>query len=132
MTVAKALGLQTDVYNAVVAGLAAWSIPVFDHAPVVPPNEFVRLDGFGIAALPRKRGEIARHAFEVHHFLGPTGSDITFRGQTRSKTVLAAIHVAILAASLQGTTAEHEYMSVEPDMDGVTAHGISRYTIILV
>ena len=132
MTVAKALGLQTDVYNAVVAGVAAWSIPVFDNAPIKPPNEFIRLDGFTVAGLPRKRGEIARHAFEIHHFLAPVASSSITRGQTRSKTVLAAVHVAILAASLQGATAEHEYMSVEPGSDGVTAHGMSRYTIILV
>ena len=132
MTVAKALGLQTDVYNAVVAGVAAWSIPVFDRAPVGPFDEFIRLDGFTVTAMPRKRGEIARHAFEVHHFLAPVGASTITRGQTRSKTVLAAVHVAILAASLQGTSAEHEYMSVDPDMDGVTTHGISRYTIVLV
>lgn len=132
MTVAKALGLQSDVYAAVVAGVAAWSIPVFDHAPVTPPDEFIRLDGFSISALPRKRGEVARHAFEVHHFLAPVTATSSTRGQSRSKTVLAAVHVAILAATLQGATAEHEYMSVDPDIDGVTAHGMSRYTIVLV
>ena len=132
MTIARSLDLQSELYSAVVAGVVAWGIPVYDHAPTMPPDEFIRLDGFSVANIPRKTREIARHAFEIHHFVRPVAAFPVMRGQTRSKTVLAAVHLAIMAASLQGTSAEHEYMSVDSDIDGITAHGISRYTIILV
>jgi hypothetical protein len=132
MTVAKALGLQADVYAAVTAAVASFGIPVFDHAPTDPPDEFIRLDAFDTANITSKRGEMARHAFEVHHFVSPRAGDTFTRGQTRAKTVLAAAHAGVMAAALQGTTAEHEYFHVDTDIDGVTSHGMSRYTVVLV
>lgn len=128
MTVAIAVQLQQEVFAAVSAAVAP--MPVFDHPPVVPPSEFVRLDGFSISDLSPKNGEVARHAFEIHHFLRPTAG-ATVRGQTRTKQVLAAAHAAIMSALLCGTRADFEYQDVQPDEDGVSMHGRARYTIVL-
>jgi choline dehydrogenase-like flavoprotein len=54
-------------------GRAAGGIPVYDHAPINPPAEYLRLDGFNIANVAMKKGQVARHAFEVHHFLANAG-----------------------------------------------------------
>ncbi len=130
MTVAKALGLQVDV-KTVVTG-AASGIAVYDHAPANPPNEYIRLDGFNIADVPMKRGQVARHAFEVHHFVANVSGQNSTRGQSRSKTVLAAIHAALMASELQGTAPQFEYLTVDTDVDGTTAHGLTRYNVVLV
>lgn len=130
MTVAKAVGLQTDVFTVVSA--AASGIPVYDHAPVAPPGEYIRLDGFGIANVAMKRGQVARHAFELHHFLAQATGQTISRGQSRSKTVLMAIHAALMASELQGYAPEFEYLNIDTDVDGTTAHGMSRYTVVLV
>lgn len=130
MTIAKALGLQADVYTAVSG--AAGSVPVYDHAPINPPGEYIRLDGFNIANVPMKRGQVARHSFEVHHFVANVTGATTTRGQSRSKTVLAAVHAALMGTTLQGYAPEFEYLNVDTDMDGTTAHGMSRYNVVLV
>lgn len=128
MTVAVAVQLQEQVYQAVAAAVAP--LPVFDHPPTTPPSEFVRLDGFTISDASPKNGEIARHAFEVHHFLRPTAGGAV-RGQKRTKQVLAQAHAAVMAATLCGKTADFEYQDVQPDEDGVSMHGRARYTIVL-
>ena len=132
MTVAKSVPFQADVYAVVSDAVVVYGIPVFDHAPSNPPNEFVRLDGFNLTNIDSKRDEMARHSFEVHHFLTPTATDMFMRGQTRAKTVLATIHAAIMAAEFQGAPINHEYLTVDSDVDGVTSHGVSRYTAVIV
>lgn len=128
MTFALSLQLQQQVFAAVSAAVAP--IPVLDHPPTNPPNEFVRLDGFNLTDLGIKNGEVARHSFEVHHFLRPT-SENSYQGQMRTKTILGVAHAAIMAATLCGTKAQFEYSDVDPDMDGVSMHGRARYTIVL-
>lgn len=128
MTVELAVLLQQQVYAAVSAAVAP--IEVFDHPPTTPPGEFFRLDGFTINDLSPKNGEVARHAFEVHHFLRPAAGG-ALRGQTRTKQMLAQAHAAIMASTLCGTTANFEYQDVHPDEDGVSMHGRARYTIVL-
>lgn len=128
MTVSQAVQLQQEVYAAVSAAVAP--LPVFDHPPTVPPGEFIRLDGFNISDVSHKNGEMARHAFEVHHFLRPAAGGAV-RGQTRTKQVLAQAHAAIMAATICGKTADFEYQDVTPDEDGVSMHGRARYTIVL-
>ncbi len=128
MTVDRAVQLQQEVYAAVSAAVAP--LPVFDHPPSLPPGEFLRLDGFTISDTSPKNGEMARHAFEVHHFLRPNGGGAV-RGQTRTKQILAAAHLAVMAATLCGKTADFEYQDVNPDEDSVSMHGRARYTIVL-
>lgn len=128
MTVAKSLPLQQAVYQAVSAAVAP--LPVYDHAPTTPPPEFVRLDGFNINDLGRKNGEIARHSFEVHHFLRPTAEKFAV-GQKRTKEILALAHAAVMAADLAGSLAQFEYLDVSPDEDGVSMHGRARYSVVL-
>lgn len=128
MTVALSLPLQQAVYEAVSVAVAP--IPVYDHPPTNPPAEFVRLDGFSLTDLGRKNGEIARHSFEVHHFLRP-GADKFAVGQRRSKQVLALAHDAIMAADLVGSPAQFEYLDVDSDEDGVSMHGRARYSVVL-
>lgn len=128
MTVAKSLPLQGAVYATVVAAIP--SIEVFDHAPTNPPTEYVRLDGFNLTDLGFKNGEVARHSFEVHHFLRPS-AQVLWRGQSRSKAILAQTHAAIMAAVFLGTAVNFEYMDVQTDEDGVSTHGWARYSIAL-
>lgn len=128
MTVAKAWDLQVAIYG-LVTGVV--SIPVFDHAPVDPPNEFIRLDGFRAADLSPKNGEFARHSFEIHHFQRPVSAQSIDRGQRKTKQTLAAVHQAIMQASFDGKPFQHEILSIEKDMDGITTHGMTRYSIIL-
>lgn len=131
MTVALMLPLQQAVFNAVSAVAAGFSIPVTDYAPIDPPGEYLRLDGFDVSDASPKNAEIARHAFEVHHFLRPVAGSTNPRGQLRTKTVLAAVHAAVMAANLAGSRAQHEYLDIDRDEDGATMHGRSRYTIVL-
>lgn len=131
MTVSAMLPLQQAVFTAVSTAVAGWAIPVYDHAPTNPPAEYIRLDGFAVSDISPKNGEIARHAFEFHHFLRPVSEAAQSLGQLRTKTVLAAVHAAVMGATLVGTRANHELLDIDRDEDGVTAHGRSRYTIIL-
>lgn len=132
MTVAKALGLQTDVWTVVSAAVASFGLAVYDHVPLDIPAEFIRLDGFTINNIDMKRGQVARHSFEVHHFLANVAGRTSSRGQTRSKTVLAAVHAAIMAATFQGARVNFEYMDTPAEPDPTTAHGVIRYTLTLV
>lgn len=128
MTVDRIWALQQEIYG-IVTGVV--SIPVFDHAPVEPPNEFIRLDGFRVSDLSPKNGEIARHSFEIHHFLRPVSSQSVDRGQRKPKLALMLVHTAIMQATFEGSAFQHEVLSMEKDMDGITTHGMSRYSIIL-
>ena len=133
MTVAKAEALQATIATIVITAAAVYSIPVsVDPAPAATP-EFIWLQGFDLSDQSFKANECARHAFEVHHFDRPIGAGATRNRQRRSKAVLATVHAALMAASVQGGTLRHEFLMVSTDQaDGVSAHGMSRYTIILI
>lgn len=128
MTLALAGPLQAAVYQAVSAAVAP--IEVFDHVPTNPPGEFIRLEGFEVFDENFKNGEIARHSFEVHHFLRP-GAEKAFLGKKRTWEILALAHAAVMAADLLGTTAQLEYSDADSDADGVSMHGRARYTVTL-
>jgi hypothetical protein len=129
MTVSRSLDLQTRIFEVVSAAVSP--LEVFDHAPTHPPEEFVRLDGFSIGDASMKNGEIGRHSFEVHHFLRPVDGSPVPRGQTRTKTILATAHAALMAADVLGTRVNFEYQDIDTDIDGATMHGKCRYTITL-
>lgn len=129
MTVSQAWPLQQAVYAIVAA--AAGSLPVFDHAPTDPPEEFLRIDGFGLSDQSPKKEERARHHFEVHHFLRPTATNTFRRGQKAGKLILATVHAALMASPILGRPLDHETMDFMPDSDGVTVHARSRYSVIL-
>lgn len=132
MTVAKAVAFQGDIYTTVSGAITSFGLTAYDHPPADPiPAEFVRLDGFEASTQHFKTEEQARHAFEVHHFDRPVGAGATRNRRIRSKTVLAAIHAALMASRPQGERLRHEYMTVSTDEDGVTAHGVSRYTVVI-
>ena len=130
MTVAKSFALQSDVYT-IVSG-ASLGVPVYDHVPQPVPDEYLRLDGFNILGEQTKAGEIAEHSFEVHHFDRPVAASAFRRGQTRTKTILAAVHAAIMATPMQGQQAILETQMVDWDIDGITCHGINRYTVTVL
>jgi len=132
MTVSKAVALQAAIYGTVSVGADDFGIPTYDHPPAAPvPAEYVRIDGFEVSDLSFKSNEQARHAFEVHHFDRPVGAGETRNRRIRSKEVLAVIHAALMATKPEGGNLHHEYMAVSTDEDGVTAHGVSRYTVVL-
>lgn len=129
MTVSKAWPLQQAVYAIVTA--AASGLKVFDHVPLDPPEEFIRLEGFSFEDDSPKHEERGRHVFEVHHFTRPVASTTFRRGQKAGKLVLADIHAALMVATFFGQPLQHETMDFAPDTDGVTVHGRSRYSVIL-
>lgn len=129
MTVSQAWPLQQAIFAVVSA--AAPGIAVMDHAPVDPPEEFIRLDGFGIDDESMKNGERARHVFEVHHFLRPTNGTTISRGQKRGKQVIATVHTALMSGLILGQPLDHETTSAASDTDGVTVHIRSRYSVHL-
>lgn len=133
MTVAKAEGLQGSIATIVAAAVASLAIPVsVDPAPASTP-EFIWLQGFDLSDQSFKAHECARHSFEVHHFDRPVGAGLSRNRQRRSKQVLATIHTALMAATVQGGTLRHESMMVGTDLaDGISAHGTSRYSITLI
>lgn len=132
MTVAKSVALQGTIFTTVSGAVTAYGLTVYDHPPAAPiPDEYVRLDGFEVAGFEFKAEQQGRHAFEVHHFDRPVGAGATRNRRIRSKTVLAAIHAALMATKPQGGNLHHEYMMVSTDEDGVTAHGVSRYTVVI-
>lgn len=131
MTVAKAFPLQVDVYNIVVAAVAAENLEIFDYAPSNPPDEFIRLDGFNVSDKSLKNKERGRHSFEVHIFLRPVSGSVVHRGQERPKAIMALIHADLNDASLQGGRVSFESMSVDRDNDGTTQHGRLRYSITI-
>lgn len=128
MTVAQDWALQQAVYDTITTEQP--DIPVFDHVPTDPPEEFIRLDGFNVADESPKNGERSRHSFMVHHFLRPTLSTPT-RGMKRGKEIIAAVHAALMASQPLGGRIDHETMDASPDPDGATAHVWSRYSVIL-
>lgn len=133
MTVAKAEALQGSIATIVTAAVASYGIPVsVDPAPAATP-EFIWLQGFDLFDQSFKANECARHAFEVHHYDRPVGAGASRNRQRRSRQVLATVHAALMAASVQGGTLRHETLMVGTDLgDGISAHGMSRYTIILI
>jgi hypothetical protein len=128
MTVAQDWPLQQAIYATVTAAVP--DIPVFDHVPTDPPEEFIRLDAFHLEDESPKNGERSRHSFMVHHFLRPTLSAST-RGMARGKQVIATVHTALMATQPLGGRLDHENMGASPDPDGATAHVWSRYSVIL-
>lgn len=131
MTVADAWPLQQQVYSTVAAAVAAEGLTVVDHVPTNPPDEFVRLDGLNIDDDSWKDSERGRHAFMIHFFVRPTSQGATTRGFGRVHTILAMIHAAVLAMTYNGKRPNFEYKNVDPDEDGVTTHGVLRYTITI-
>ncbi len=131
MTVALAVALQGAVFAIVKAAALPYGFPVLDEPPKKLPGEFIRLDGFEITDLSTKAGEQGQHHFEVHHFDRPVGEGLIRNRRVRSKTMLAVVHAALMAGRVEGARLHHEYLTVETDQDGVSAHGVSRYTVIL-
>lgn len=132
MTVAKAAALGAEIKAAVEAALTAYpTITVRMTAAKTALAEHIRLDGFDVNDASYKNGEQGRHAFEVHHFLRPLGNETAQNGITRAQTILAVIHAALMAGRFQGSGLRHEYLTAENDPDGVTTHGISRYTALI-
>lgn len=129
MTVALAWDLQLAIVRVVKD--AAPGVAVFDHVPMAPPEEYIRLDGFGLSDMSAKREERARHHFEIHHFLRPAATQNFKRGQKAGKLVLADIHAALMADPILNQPLQHETMDVSADSDGVTVHARSRYSVIL-
>lgn len=133
MTVAKAEALQGSIATIVAAAVAGYGIPVSVEPASAETPEFIWLQGFDLFDQSFKANECARHSFEVHHFDRPLGAGVTRNRQRRSRQVLATIHAALMAASVQGGTLRHEFLTVSADMaDGVSSHGVSRYTITLI
>ena len=131
MTVAKSVALRADVYTVVSAAVSGFSIPVYNRPPSDPPVEFIRMDGFEVQDAEFKVEEQGQHSFEIHHFDRPVGVSTTRDCIIRTETVLAAVHAALRADKIQGARVHHVYKTVDTDEDGITSHGVSRYTLLI-
>jgi hypothetical protein len=129
MTVADAWPLQQAVYSAVAAAVASEGIPVLDHTPTNPPDEFVRLDGMNIDDASFKDTERGRHSVIIGFFARPVDAATSTRGQARVHEILGLIHAAVKDLTYGRGRMNFEYKSVDSGEDGITTSGMLRYTI---
>lgn len=131
MAISDAWPLQQAVYAAVTSAVSGEGITVVDHVLQNPPMEHIRIDAMEMADASPKNAEKGRHSFMISYFLRPTGDATTYVGMQRVWFVLNLIHNAVKNVTVNGTKPQQRYMEAVPDEDGLTQHGLIRYTINL-
>lgn len=130
------IALQTSVYGLLTAPaiiVGGITIPVYDSAAdnVDPPYIII---GDDEAIEFDTDGEIgAEVALTLHVFTGGNSDNL---GRSQAKRVLAQIYSRLHRAefSVSGyhlIGCEWQFSRVDPDPDGVTMHGVSRFRVFL-
>ena len=136
MTVSRQWDLQQAVYARLTAALASAGrdgagVPVYDHVRVEAPLLFVRIDGFSVDEVGAKACDQSRHRFTVHVFHRPEGQSAHAVGSKETKRIQSLIYEALhrWRPFAGGHAVYHQSSSVDPDQDGLTRHGISRFSV---
>lgn len=131
MAVSDAFALQQAVFSAVDAVMVGQKVPVFDHQPTEPPQEFVRLDGMSVADESSKDTERGRHSMIIGFWMRPVKGVASQRGLRRVHEICAIIHDAVKDLRHGRGRMQFEFKDVDTDDDGASAYGTLRYTIII-